>query len=34
MKTVYVVRHSKAEQNFIGSDFERKLTEKGIANSN
>ncbi len=33
MKTVFVVRHSKAEQNFISSDFERKLTEKGIANS-
>lgn len=33
MKTVYIVRHSKAEQNFLGADFERKLTEVGKLNS-
>jgi phosphohistidine phosphatase len=33
MKTVFVTRHSKAEQDFLGSDFERKLTEAGMENS-
>lgn len=33
MKTIYLVRHSKAEQHFIGNDFERKLTETGKQNS-
>jgi phosphohistidine phosphatase len=33
MKTIYVVRHSKAEQDFLGSDFERKLTETGKTHS-
>jgi phosphohistidine phosphatase len=34
MKTVYVMRHSKADQNFMGSDFERKLTDQGKLNTN
>ncbi len=33
MKTLFVVRHSKAEQSFMGSDFERNLTQQGKANT-
>jgi phosphohistidine phosphatase len=33
MKTVILVRHAKAEQNFLSNDFERKLTDVGKENA-
>jgi phosphohistidine phosphatase len=33
MKSIFVVRHSKAEQNFLGNDFARKLTDVGKENT-
>lgn len=29
MKTLYIIRHAKSDQNFFGNDFERPLNERG-----
>jgi phosphohistidine phosphatase len=33
MKSLYIIRHAKSNQNFLGNDFERPLNDRGVADA-